>query len=89
MHEPYELIGPHYGAHLPEVFCEQYADELDTQGLWDKAELILAEDADPERAICAWMDILDKFVPEEGWHIGYLGSSQSVYAIPNGWEEEE
>lgn len=87
MQEPYELIGPYYGSHQPEVFCEEYSADLEDQGLSAYADIILDEAADPERAICAWMDILDKFIPEEGWHIGYIGASQALYAIPDGWEE--
>lgn len=42
-----------------------------------------------ERASCAWMDILEKFVPEDGYHLGYIGASQALWMIPNGWHDPD
>lgn len=42
-----------------------------------------------EAASCAWMDILEKFVPEEGYHLGYIGESQALWMIPNDWHDPD
>lgn len=41
-----------------------------------------------ERANCAWERILERFIPEEGWHLGYLDHDQALFVIPDGWEAE-
>lgn len=56
----------------------------------DKSELEGVDHAAlSERASCAWMDILDKFVPEEGFHLGYMPDSQALWAIPDGYDPDE
>lgn len=41
-----------------------------------------------ERANCAWERILERFIPEEGWHLGYLDHDQALFAIPDSWERD-
>lgn len=94
--EPEIILEDRYGSHQPAVFCEDYWASLKEQGLGREAQIILEADRalydNPnspelarltERASCAWMKILEKFVPEEGYHLGYIGASQALWIIPN------
>lgn len=55
----------------------------------DKSELEGLDIANlTERANCAWERILERFVPEEGYHLGYLDHDQALFMIPDGWEDE-
>lgn len=90
--EPEIILEDRYGSHQPAVFCEDYWLPLKEQGLGHEAQIILEADCAvqgpelarlTERASCAWMKILEKFVPEEGYHLGYIGASQALWIIPN------
>lgn len=39
-------------------------------------------------AYCGWETILEKFRPEEGFHLGHLDHDQALFAIPDGWSDE-
>lgn len=86
------ILENHYGSKQPIVFCENYILNLEEQGLGREGAVILqaarTEDpADLEQINWAWENILERFVPQEGWHLGYLPDSQALFSIPNGWEE--
>lgn len=97
LHASEIILENHYGSHQPAVFVEDYLPDLQEQGLAREASIIL--DADhavnilydnpnsvarfTEKASVAWMRILDHFVPEQGYHLGYIGASQVLWMIPD------
>lgn len=90
--EPYVILENHYGCHQSAVFCEQFRDELIAQDLSEEAALILAADREvmdkgysmqSDEATEAWSDILEKFIPEEGYHLDYLPDDQVLFAVPD------
>lgn len=98
--EPEVVLENHYGSNQPVVFCENYILNLDEQGLGRECAAIMWADRARKRLetltpeelrkldiTWAWENILERFVPEEGWHLGYLGNNQALYSIPNGWEK--
>lgn len=87
----------HYEADLEE---QGFAEEVDLIVKSDHMTNVLYYDDDrselegvdlatlTERASCAWMDILDKFVPQEGYHLGYMPDDQALWMLPDGYDPE-
>lgn len=93
VNEPILLVDGVHGIHVPAVFCGRYASELTAQNLGEECQIIceadsydgedfavateLAQSADE-----AWDTILDRFVPAEGYTLGYIPDSDDLFAIP-------
>lgn len=91
------ILENYHGIHQPALFCGRYASELEAQGFTDQVcDILRAEDniLDPDAQQAgseAWDEIVDGFIPEPGYHLGYLPYDQALFAIPDGMgmEEEE
>lgn len=64
----------------------------------DRAASVLYDDPDLsaeafadllEQAVWAWETILERFIPEEGYHLGYMPDDQALWMIPNDWHDPD
>lgn len=89
------LLDNFHGIHQPAIFCGRYASELEEQGFGNAVcDVLRAEDniLDPDAQQAgaeAWDEIVDGFIPEPGYHLGYLPDDQALFAIPDGMADEE
>lgn len=79
------ILDNHYGIHQPRVFCERYEDLLIDQGFEEECHMILTDDPDADEA---WDLIVNNFIPEKGYHLGYFDHDQALFMIPDNYEEE-
>lgn len=85
------VLEDHYGHNQPVVFVEDHYDELVEQGFQKEADLIQQAYKEEEtghltslqdKATTAWSDILDKFLYDGEYCLGYGDRDGTLYAFP-------